>query len=157
MHFLCNSKKLTIAPSLRYHYCDMSIFIDSNHILHIHGRPQLFWKGGARIVQGGRHLTAVNTLSAFGRFNEGGVAVRFQPIQQAGEGGGGLSTFSRFNERGRGGGGGAVRFRPILSVRCPLSWPIQSFNQWAKDAELLLQWGGAMPPLGTHLWHMLHP
>ena len=41
--------------------------------------------GGARIWQGGRHLTAVNTLSAFGRFNE----------------------------RGGGGGGGGVRFRPI--------------------------------------------
>ena len=42
-----------------------------------HGRPQLFWKGGgggggARIGQGGRHLTAVNTLSAFDQFNEPG-------------------------------------------------------------------------------------
>ena len=82
---------------------------------HWHGRPQLFWKGGARIGQGGRHLAAVNTLSAFGRFNERGV----------------LSAFGRFNERGGccplsadltsggggggggRGGGGAVRFRPI--------------------------------------------
>ena len=64
-----------------------------------HGRPQLSWKGGARIGQGGRHLTVVNTLSAFGRFNE------------RGGGGGVLSTFGQFNERG--GGRGAVHFRPI--------------------------------------------
>ena len=43
--------------------------------------------GGARIGQGGCHLTAVNTLSAFGRFNK--------------------------TSGGGGGGGGAVRFRPI--------------------------------------------
>ena len=29
--------------------------------------------GGARIGQGGRHLTAANTLSAFGRFNQWGA------------------------------------------------------------------------------------
>ena len=33
------------------------------------GAPPAFLEG---IGQGGRHLTAVNTLSAFGRFNEGG-------------------------------------------------------------------------------------
>ena len=68
----------------------------------------------------------MNTLSAFGRYNERG-------------GGGVLSTFGRFNERGR---RGAIRFRPIQSVRCPPSRPIQSFNQWAEGAELLLQGGG---------------
>ena len=51
--------------------------------------------GGGRIGQGGRHLTAVNTLSAFGRFNE--------------RGGGRVSAFGRFNERG----GGAMAPPPL--------------------------------------------
>ena len=90
----------------------------------------------------------MNTLSAFGRFNEQG-------------GGGGCCPLSADLTSGR---GGAVRFRPIQSVRCPPSRPIQSFNHWAEGAELLLQGGGggapfspegggggAMPPLGTPL------
>ena len=59
-----------------------------------HERSQLFWKGGggARIGQGGRHLTAAYTFSAFGRFNQWG-------------GGGVLSAFGQFNQWGGGGGG----------------------------------------------------
>ena len=61
--------------------------------------------GGARIGQRGHHLTAANTLSAFGRFNQ----------QREGVGGWVLSAFGQFNQR-VGGEGGAVRFRPIQSV-----------------------------------------
>ena len=100
-------------------------------------------------------------LSAIGRFNErgggGGGAVRFQvsalsadPVIQSV--GGGCWTFIT---KGGGGGGGGC-FRPILGAgggggggggvlsafRCPPSRPIQSFNQWAEGAELLLQGGG---------------
>ena len=40
-------------------------------ILTKHGRPA-FLEGGARIGQGGRHLTAVNKLFAFGQLNQRG-------------------------------------------------------------------------------------
>ena len=53
-----------------------------------------------------------------------------------------LSGFGRFNERGRGemlSTFGQFNERPIQSVRCPPSPPIQSFNPWAESAELLLQ------------------
>ena len=61
-------------------------------------------------------------LSAFGQFS--GVG-----------GGGGAVRLIRRVE----GGGDAVHFWPIQSVRCPPSRPIQSFNQRAEGAELLLQ------------------
>ena len=61
-----------------------TIFFRSTIVVYLWA-PPAFLEGGARIGQGGCHLTAVNTLSAFGRFNE----------------------------RGGGGGGGAVRFWPI--------------------------------------------
>ena len=82
--------------------------------------------GGARIGQGGHHLTAVNTLSTFGRFNK--------------RGGGGCCPLSA--DLTSKGGGGAIRFCLIQSVRCPPSRPIQSYYQWAEGAELLLQGGG---------------
>ena len=66
-------------------------------------------------------------LSAFSQFNERGV-------------GGGCCPLSADSTSGGGGGRGAVRFRPI-----------QSFNQWAEGAELLLQWGGGACPPGDAL------
>ena len=101
------------------------------HTTYTHGHPQLFWKGGGqdRIGQGGAIFNE--------RGGGGGGAVRFQPIQR---------------------GGDAVHFWPIQSVRFPPSRPIQSFNQRAEGAELLLQGGGHAPPhppppLGTPLTH----
>ena len=104
--------------------------------------------GGARIGQEGRHLTAVNMLSAFGRFNERG-------------GGGGCCPVSADLMSGGGAGGGCCPLSSnSISEGCPPSRPIRSFNQWAKGAELLLQGGGgaiqsrrggAMPPPGDAL------
>ena len=77
------------------------------------GAPRFFGRGGGQ--DRARDLTAANTLSAFGRFNQRGGAVRFRPIQSVRSprfrpipsvGGGG----------GGGGGGGAVRFQPIQPV-----------------------------------------
>ena len=45
------------------------------------------------------------------------------------------------NSTSRGGGGGCYPLSAD-SVRCLPSRPIQSFNQWAEGAELLLQGGG---------------
>ena len=68
-----------------------------------HGRPQLFWKGeGARIGQGGCHLTATNT--------SGG----------GGGGGGGLSPFGPFIQWG-GGGGGGMYVKLTFIARVPFS------------------------------------
>ena len=55
-----------------------------------------FLEGGSQNRAKGRHFTAANTLSAFGRFNQGG----------GGGGGGGCSLLGRFNQWGGGGGGG---------------------------------------------------
>ena len=101
----------------------------------------------------------------------GGGAARFRPTQRAGSGGavpfrpiqragGGCCPLSADSTSGGGGGrgGNAIRFRPIQSLRCPPSRPIQSFNQWAEGAELLLQGGGggrhSVPKGGGHapLW-----
>ena len=83
-----------------------------------HGRPQLLWKG-SRIGQGGHHSTAVNKLSAFGRFNERG----------GGGGGGGGEVLCAFN-----------RFNHSISGVGKLS----AFS--AHVCKLLLQGGGPWPP-----------
>ena len=103
-------------------------------------------------------------LTRFGRFNErGGGGGGCCPLSADSTDGGccPLSADSTSGGGGGGrGGGNAIRFRPIQSVRCPPSRPIQSFNQWAEGAELLLQGagapfsperGGPCPPLGTPL------
>ena len=50
--------------------------------------PAFLEGGGGQDRARGRHLTAVNTLSAFGRFNQWG----------GGGGGGGAFRFGRFNQ-----------------------------------------------------------
>ena len=57
-------------------------------------------------------------------------------LTSRGVGGGGCCPLSADSA-----GGDAVHFWPIQSVRCPPSRPIQSFNQRAEGAELLLQGG----------------
>ena len=65
------------------------------------GAPSFSGKGGGG--GGRRHLTAANTLSTFGRFNQWAVgAVRFQPIQPVGG-----AHVCKLSLRG-GGGGGAM-------------------------------------------------
>ena len=66
-----------------------------------HGRPQLFWKVGARIGQGAPFDSSVYVV----RFRPiqpvwgGGGAVRFRPIQPVGGGGGrGEGGAGRFNQ-----------------------------------------------------------
>ena len=60
--------------------------------------------GGGQDRARGRHFTAVNTLSAFGRFNQwgggGGVLSAFGQFNSGGCGV--LSTFGRFNQLGGG-------------------------------------------------------
>ena len=60
------------------------------------GTPSFSGMGGQDRARGGggggRHLTAVNKLSAFGRFNQRGGG------GGGGGGGGVLSTFGRFNQ-----------------------------------------------------------
>ena len=77
-------------------------------------------------------------------------------LTSGGGGGGGGCCPLLVDSAGGGGGGDAVHFWPIQSVRCPPSRPIQSFNQRAEGAELLLQGGGHAPPppgdaLDTHM------
>ena len=107
-------------------------------MLYKHGRPQLFFKGGGgvRIGQGGCHLTAVNTLSDFGRFNERGggccplsadsISEVSNPIiQSVGEGWCPLSVrmYANFYYKGGGGEGGP--------------WPPLPGDAHDKDGSLL--------------------
>ena len=72
-------------------------------------------------------------LSAFGRFDERGGAVRLRPIRRAGGGGGGGGCPPSADSTSGGGGGGAVRLRPIRRAGgggeggggCVRLWPIR--------------------------------
>ena len=69
--------------------------------------PPAFLEGGGQIRARGRHFTAANTLSAFGRFNQWGAHVSFRPIRCPR-----FRRFGRFNQWAV----GAVRFQPIQPV-----------------------------------------
>ena len=132
-----------------------------------------FSGGGGQDRARGRHLTAANTLSAFGRFNQGGGggggggAVRFRPIQPVwggcpllgrwgGGGGGGCCPLSA-NLTSRGGGGGAVAFGQFNQSG------VRRFNQWVVEAQLrrgvhvCKQWGGAIQSQRGGPWPLLPP
>ena len=78
------------------------------------GVPSFSGRGGQDRARG-RHLTAANTFSAFGRFNQWG----------GGGGWGGAVRFWADSTSGEGGGGVYYRFRPVQSIRCPRFRQIQ--------------------------------
>ena len=99
------------------------------------GVPSFSGRGGARIGQGGRHLAAVNTLSAFGRFNERGgrgCCLLSADLTSGGGGGGGCCPLSAdLTSGGGGGGGGCCPFSADLTSGgggrcCPLSADLTS-------------------------------